>query len=142
MTSSAVIENKIAAVRKYVKLLSAYQDRNRAQIESDPTLRGAVERYLYLAAQASIDLAEAVIAYKRFRKPTTNRECFEVLVENSVIQKDLADKLIRMSAFRNLLAHAYERIDYTIVVDILNRSLGDLEEFATVISHSNGSAAN
>jgi len=136
MTSLHVIENKISAVRKYVKLLDSYKERSRAEIESDPTLCGAVERYVYLAAQATIDLAEATIAYKHFRKPSTNRECFEILVENAVIERGLADKLARMSAFRNLLAHAYDRIDYGIVVDVLNCALSDLGEFTKAIERA------
>ncbi|MBI5091155.1 MAG: DUF86 domain-containing protein [Candidatus Hydrogenedentes bacterium] len=137
MTSLRVIENKIASVHKYIKLLEIYKDRSQTEIENDPTLRGAVERYLYLAAQASIDLAEATIAYKHYRKPATNRECFEILVENALIERNLADRLIRMCAFRNMLAHAYDRIDYGVVVDALNGSLPDLDEFTNAIKQVN-----
>jgi uncharacterized protein YutE (UPF0331/DUF86 family) len=133
MTSLHVIENKIAAVQKYLKQLDSYSQCSQKEIECDATLRGAVERYLYLAAQASIDLAEATIAYKGYRKPTTNRECFEILSENAVITNELRDKLGNMAAFRNLLAHAYDHVDYSIVVDVLKSSLKDLDEFTGVI---------
>ena len=133
MTNLHVIENKASAVRKYLALLDIYKGRSQEEIESDATLRGAVERYLYLAVQATIDLAEATIAYKHFRKPMTNRECFEILTENGLIESDLADRLIRMSAFRNLLAHAYDRIDYSIVVEVLSGSLPDLAQFLDAI---------
>jgi uncharacterized protein YutE (UPF0331/DUF86 family) len=134
MTSLHVIENKIASIQKYLAILDAYKGRTVTEIENDPTLRGAIERYLYLAAQASIDLAEAAIAYREYRKPTTYRESFEILVENGAISGSLGERLIRMAAFRNKLAHAYENFDYSVVVDILKQSLTDLAEFTTEIT--------
>jgi len=88
---------------------------------------------LYLAAQASIDLAEAIIAYRGYRKPTTYREDFEILIENSVIGDALGEKLIKMVAFRNRLAHAYDTIDYGVIVSTLNNSLVDLDDFVAAI---------
>ena len=133
MTSLYVIENKIASIQKYLALLDSYKDRTAGEIEGDPTLRGAVERYLYLAAQAAIDLAEAAIAYRAYRKPAMYRESFEILVENGVISIDLCERLIKMTAFRNKLAHAYENIDYSIIVKTIHHSLNDLNEFAAEI---------
>lgn len=71
MTNLSVIENKISAARKYLKILEGYKKYPKEGIKNNLDIRGAVERYLYLAVQATIDLAEAVIAYKKFRKPTT-----------------------------------------------------------------------
>lgn len=137
MTSLHVIENKISSLCKYRTQLATYKFVDQADLDGDATLRGAVERYLYLAAQASIDLAEAAIAYKGFRKPTTNRECFEILVEHKVIDSNLGGRLIKMAAFRNILAHAYERIDYGTIVETLKKSLPDLDEFAQAMKHVN-----
>ena len=133
MTSLHVIENKIAYVKKYVALLRSYKERTIEDLQNDATLRGAIERYLYLAAQASIDLAEATIAYRGYRKPTTYREDFEILIENSVIGNALGEKLIKMVAFRNRLAHAYDSIDYGVIVSTLNNSLVDLDDFVAAI---------
>lgn len=89
MTSVHVIDNKVSTVRKYLALLEGYNSYSQEEIERDPTLRGAVERYLYLVTQASIDVAESTIAFKGFRKPTTNRECFELPREaKSLISSD------------------------------------------------------
>jgi len=81
MTNVAVIENKISAAKKYLKILERYKKYSREELESNTDIRGASERYLYLASQAAIDLAEAVIAYKGFRKPTTMTETFHILGE-------------------------------------------------------------
>lgn len=133
MTTQQTIENKVSAVERYLDLLEAYKGRTADEIAGDATLRGAVERYLYLATQATLDLAEATIAYKDYRKPSTYRECFEILWDHGVIDRDLADRLVKMAAFRNLLAHDYGRIDYAAVVDILRNSLSDLRAFSAAI---------
>ena len=71
MTNIHVIENKISDVRKYLGILDRYTRYSREQIEHDIDIRGALERYLYLATQATIDLGEAFISYRGFRKPGT-----------------------------------------------------------------------
>ena len=84
MTNLSVIENKISSIKKYLKITERYKKHSREEIENNIDIKGAVERYLYLAAQATIDLAEAVIAYKNFRKPTTMSEAFHILEENKI----------------------------------------------------------
>jgi len=129
MTNLNVIENKISAVKKYLKILENYKQYSQKELVDDLNLRGALERYLYLAAQAAIELAEAVIAYKRFRKPATMREAFDILEEEGVVKAKLAEELAKMVGFRNIMAHDYGEIDYDIVYDVLHNRLSDIEEF-------------
>ena len=89
---------------------------------------------MYLAAQAAIDLAEAVISFKKFRKPTTLRESFDILQEEKIITINLAEKMGRMAGFRNIIAHDYVDIDYDKVYDILQNRLIDIEEFLEVVN--------
>ena len=129
MTNLSVIENKISSNRKYLKILKRYKVYSRQEIEENVDIRGAVERYLYLAAQASIDLAEAVIAYKGFRKPTTMSEAFYILNEEDIVSGELTEKMVRMVGFRNVMAHDYEKVNYDIVYDVLQNRLADVAEF-------------
>jgi len=132
MTSISVIENKISAVKKYLKILSEYKKYSQKKIEGDLNIRGAVERYLYLAAQATIDLAEAIIAYKNFRKPTTMSESFHILNEEKIIPVDLTEAMIKLTGFRNIIAHDYEEINYEIVYDVIQNRTNDIEEFLAI----------
>ena len=135
MTNIAVIENKISSVKKYLKILGRYKKYSRRELESDVDIRGALERYLYLAAQATIDLSEAVVAYKEFRKPSAISENFYILEEEGAISAELAEKLAGMAGFRNIIAHDYEKINYDIVYEILHKGLGDIEKFLAVIKN-------
>lgn len=129
MTNFSVIENKISYLKKYIQILKGYKQYTREQIEKDTNIRGMNERYLYLASQSTIDLAEAVLSFKDLRKPTTLSETFYILQEAEIIDNDLAEKMIKMVGFRNVLAHDYVEINYDIVYDVLQNKLPEIEEF-------------
>jgi len=131
-TNFSVIENKISATQKYLTILDDYQNYTASELADSNEKRGALERYLYLAIQSAIDLAEAIVSYKNWRKPETLGETFSVLAENRLISNDLADKLIRMVGFRNIIAHDYEKINYEIVLDVLQNRLSDIEGFLKI----------
>jgi len=137
MTNLTVIENRISAVKKYLKILERYKKYSVKEIEEDLDIRGAVERYLYLAIQTTIDLAEAVISYKNLRKPSSMSETFHILNEEDIISPDLKTKMSKMAGFRNIIAHDYEEINYEIVFEILQKGLSDIEEFTKIISGIN-----
>lgn len=134
MTTLAVIENKISAVQKYLSILEEYKKYSREKIEDDTQIRGSLERYLYLAVQSVIDLAESVLAFKNLRKPSTTSETFHILNEEGFIELELAKKLVAMVGFRNIVAHDYEKINYDIVYDILHNRLTDIETFLSIAS--------
>lgn len=134
MSGIEVIENKISSIKRYLEILNSYKGRTADELTSDVTLKGAVERYLYLATQAVIDLAEAVISFKKLRKPATLAESFHILREAGIISQELLGDLVKMAGFRNLLAHDYEKIDYRIVADVLQNRLGDIEKFIEAVS--------
>ncbi len=134
MTNLSVIENKISAVKKYLKILERYKRYSKKEIEKNLDIKGAVERYLYLAIQSTIDLSEAVIAFKNFRKPATMGEAFYILNEEGIIESELTEKMVKMTGFRNVIAHDYEKIDYDIVYHVLHQKLKDIELFLKKIS--------
>jgi uncharacterized protein YutE (UPF0331/DUF86 family) len=134
MTDLTVIENKISSVRKYLKILERYKQYSQKEIADDIDRRGAVERYLYLVMQASIDLAEAVISYKKSRKPTTMGESFHILHEEEIITPELTGQMVKMTGFRNVIAHDYEKLNYDIVYDVLKNKLQYIDDFLDKIS--------
>jgi len=136
MTNIAVIENKISAVQKYLNILERYKKYSIKELEDNLDLRGALERYLYLATQAAIDTAEAFISLRNFRKPTTLRESFEILREEKIIHEDLMQKMVQMVGFRNIIANDYETVDYKKVYDVLRNRLPDLTQFILKIEKS------
>lgn len=137
MTNANVLENKISAVKKYLKILERYQKLSAQEIAGNLDLKGAVERYLYLAVQSAIDLAEMAVAFKGLRKPSVMSESFEILGEEKIIPPALRDRLVKMVGFRNVMAHDYEAVDESIVFDVLQNRLADIREFLKIIEKIN-----
>lgn len=136
MTNQAVIENKISSIQKYLGFLGKYKGVPLEKIVNDVTILGAIERYLYLVSQSAIDLAEALISLKGYRKPSTFAESFTILFEHGLISSELESNLRKMAGFRNALAHGYERIDYDILYDVLQNRLSDVEAFVKKVKDS------
>lgn len=135
MTHINIIENKISSVEKYLKILEGYKKYSVDEINNDLTLKGAVERYLYLVSQATIELADAIVSLKDLRKPTVYSEVFDILREEGLISGKLAEQLIKMTGFRNVVAHDYEKVNFDIIYEVLQNKLGDIEEFIKEIKN-------
>ncbi len=129
MTSLRAIEVRMSSVRKYLRILRGYRKYSLETIQQDVTLKGAVERYLYLATQSSIDLAEAIISFKDLRRPSSYTEAFQILNEERFLSAALTGKLVKMAGFRNVIAHDYADLDFGIVYDVLQNRLKDIEAF-------------
>ncbi len=126
MTHLAVLENRISLAKKYLTILRTYSKLTKEQILHDVTFRGAIERYLYLAIQSSIDLAEAYISYKKYRKPQNMRDAFHILHEHRKISRSLLDMMLKMTGFRNVIAHNYSTVDEEILYDVFKHRLKDI----------------
>lgn len=124
------LEGKISVLRSYLKLLERYRPMPMAMITGDPDLRGACERYLYLASQSAIDAAEMYCKRHRLGKPDSMADAFVKLRHAAVIDDALCDRMLRMVGFRNVLSHAYENLDYHIVESVLKQHIGELETLA------------
>ena len=133
MSTRIIIENKINYIIRQIVLAQAYKKYSRPEIETNTEVRLIVERILYLIAQATIDLGEAIIAYRKFTKPTDQGDIFQILEEHDIIPRELMTKLIAMTGFRNVLAHGYTKINYDRVYEVLHKDLKDVEEFIELV---------
>ncbi|MDP2909816.1 MAG: DUF86 domain-containing protein [bacterium] len=136
MTNFNAIELKISSIRKYLKILKSFKKYSQKEMETNDMIKGAVERYLYLAIQETIGLAEAVVSLKDFRRPEDYGETFEILNEENIISPLLREKMVKMTGFRNIVAHDYKKLDFTIVYDVLQNRLKDIEDFIKQIKKS------
>jgi len=128
----AIIEGRISAIKGYLLDLEEYKKYSQDEVMSNQMVKFALERLLYLVSQACIDLGEEVIAYKKLRKPTTHRDTFDVLGQANIISQDLELRLGKMAGFRNVIAHDYVKIDYTLVYNVLHTQLAGISEFVEV----------
>jgi uncharacterized protein YutE (UPF0331/DUF86 family) len=50
-------------------------------------------------------------------------ESFHILNEANLVSSDLIEQLAKMTGFRNVIAHDYEKQNYDIVCDVLQNRL-------------------
>jgi len=80
-----------------------------------------------VATEAAIDVCNHLAARLAKQAPNNYAECFQILAQASIISFSLAERLIRMAKFRNLLVHQYADINDEKVYEIICRDLEDLD---------------
>ena len=81
------------------------------------------------AIQGCIDLAEYLIADQEWGVPGSAGEAMDTLAEHGVISPAEAETYKSMIRFRNLLVHAYARIDYRQVYEVMQSRPQDIERY-------------
>ncbi len=94
---------------------------------ADPAIHDLAERYLHLAVEAALDLANHWIAERGLRTPESNRDTFAVLEEAGEIDRALGARLRGWAGFRNVLVHEYTSIDHRLAYRAIHDDLPDLE---------------
>jgi uncharacterized protein YutE (UPF0331/DUF86 family) len=100
----------------------------------DHGLQAQAERWLQLAAEVCLDLANHLIATRGWPTPTTYREAFQSLGAHGVLSAELAEKMAGWAGLRNVLVHLYLDVDYAQIFTILEEDLGELEAYAAALT--------
>lgn len=132
MVKREVVLTRISKLNQYIKFLYRIKEYSKSEYLNDPMIYGSTERFLHLAIECVIDIANHIIADMRYRKPDSNREIFEILFENKIINSNLKINLCNMAGFRNILVHDYVKLDREIVYDIIKNNLKDIEDFRDI----------
>lgn len=120
---------RIENLKDYISILESLQNVNLSELQNDPIKKGALERYLQLAIEACVDIAEILISDQRLRTPQTAREAIEILGERGILDEGFSGKFSKAVGFRNILIHDYVKIDYEIVLKNLKNNLSDFHRF-------------
>jgi uncharacterized protein YutE (UPF0331/DUF86 family) len=125
------LSSRLSALGTYVAELRTFGKVSRDEFVREPALHHLAERYLHLACESVLDIAQHVISDEGYRQPDSNKQAIEILREEGVLDDDLAERLKRWMGFRNLLVHLYLEIDHGRAYDAIVEDLGDFDAFAT-----------
>jgi uncharacterized protein YutE (UPF0331/DUF86 family) len=128
-----VFDRRLARLEQLLRQLRSIADRGWEAYRADPQMQAAAERWLQLAAECALDLANHVIADRGFRTPSTYRETFRILHEEGILSEELARKMEAWAGLRNVLVHLYLEVDPRRLFDILSGDLDDLSDFAAAL---------
>jgi uncharacterized protein YutE (UPF0331/DUF86 family) len=88
---------------------------------------------LQRAIQASIDIANIIIAMNGWRLPASYKDSFKELLKQKIIDQATFEQMSKMVGFRNIAVHEYQELNRAILESILKNNLIDLEKFYSLI---------
>ena len=127
----------LAKVASILKCLSRVQEdfENENTFRNNITKQDAVVLNLQRACEASIDIANHIVKEKRLGLPKSERESFELLSKNELIQAETARRMRNMIGFRNIAIHDYQALNLDIVVNIVLHRLDDFKDFVSEVDN-------
>jgi len=133
-----VFDRRLAGLEQLLRDLRGLARSGRAQFLRDRGLQAQAERWLQLAAESVLDLANHLISERGGRTPESYRDSIRVLAEEGVLPEELASCIEAWAGLRNVLIHLYLEVDHETIWEVLTDDLGDLESFAAAVAAAAG----
>ena len=133
MIDVGLLSRKISQLQNYLAELRKSDDITWQEYQTDLRSKAFVERFIHLAIESVIDIANHIVSFQQWREPTGYRDLFLVLYENDVIPQNHLQTFQNMASFRNILVHRYNKIDDQVVFGIFQERLGDFDLFGNLI---------
>ena len=132
MVDAEVLRRRIDALLEYLGRLQAFRADDRERFVTDRDRHHLAERYLHLAVESALDIANHLISDAGYEAPETYRDAFAILVRHGLLEADLGVRLQSWTGMRNVLVHMYLDIDHGMTWDAIQNDLGDLRRFAQI----------
>jgi uncharacterized protein YutE (UPF0331/DUF86 family) len=107
----AVLAEKAGIVERHLRRVAERLPASPDELQPASDASDAVILHLWQAVQLILDLAVSTCVRLSLGTPKGYAEAILRLAEAGILDRDLAERLVRASGFRNVVAHAYERLD-------------------------------
>ena len=106
-----LLAERLLVVERHLQRVADRLPQSAADLLPSSDASDAVVLHLWQATQIVIDLATAACVKWSLGTPATYADAFSRLENAGIVEPLLARRLKRAAGFRNLIAHAYERLD-------------------------------
>lgn len=127
MKYNGVILKKFSVMDDEIARLRALGAITTARLDGDHFLKHGIERALQICVEIVVDVAQRILSLEGRPPAPTAFDALNGLEALGVIAS--AERYRAMVQFRNFVVHRYERVDSGVLIDILNKHLGDLTAF-------------
>lgn len=127
MAINGVILRKLQVLDETIGELRSLGTITEEQLTKNWLTMRAVERDLQIAVEVMIDVCQRLIALSGQTPVDSAGEAIERVVQMGALSNIYPYR--QMVQFRNLVVHHYERVDISVLVDIVNYHLNDFEAF-------------
>jgi uncharacterized protein YutE (UPF0331/DUF86 family) len=124
---NGVILQKLQTLDEVILELRSLGQVTLEALHNDWRTRRAVERDLQVLIEIMIDICQRLIALAGQTPAVTARDAVERCVQLGALSQ--YDAYHRMVQFRNFIVHHYDHVDTSILADIVNHRLPDVERF-------------
>jgi uncharacterized protein YutE (UPF0331/DUF86 family) len=128
-----LLAEKGAAVERHLSRVEARLPRTADEFAPASDASDAVILHLWQATRIVIDLALGASLRLRLGTPAGYADAFRRLAEAGRLQADLARRLGLAVGFRNVIAHAYEKLDMERVWRAASEGPADLRAFIAAL---------
>jgi len=132
MLEKDVILSKISIIKKCLNTIRKVTGMDPAKLD-EFMVEDVFVLNLQRAIQASIDMANIIIAMKGWRLPASYKDSFNELLKQNIIDQATFEQMSKMVGFRNIAVHEYQELNRAILESILKNNLVDLENFYSLI---------
>jgi len=130
--SSQIIQDRLLEMDENLALLEEMKGMPLKEFLADPKVYKLAERCLQLSIECLLDICDHIIASENWPKPLDRAGAIIRLAEKGVYPRDYAEKIVGMANFRNILVHAYLRIDRALVYEHMQK-IQDFRDFQRYI---------
>ena len=125
-----ILNKKISIERCIAQIDTYYRANSGVPFPLDYQKQDAIAMNVQRACELTIDIANHLIKIKKLGLPQDSRESFVLLQRAGLISVEQLGLLQGMVGFRNVLVHEYQRLDLEILVEVIERRVRGLLDFA------------
>lgn len=103
------------------------------EINTNFTKQDAIILNIERACQACIDMGNHFVKTHKLGIPQSNKDVFQILFSNKIIENEMNKKLQAMVGFRNIAVHDYSNLNLEILHAIIKNELDKLLNFSKII---------
>jgi uncharacterized protein YutE (UPF0331/DUF86 family) len=132
VVEAEILRRRIDALLGYLDRLDDFAGMQKDAFVRDPDTHHLAERYLHLAVECCLDMANHIIAARGLEAPDTYRDAFGILARHGIVDEELGPRLQGWAGMRNVLVHAYLDIDHELTWQAITEELDDLRQLAAI----------
>ena len=103
------------------------------EFEKLDLIKDGIYKRIEFAIQSVVNICEIINFDLSLGIPENENSIIDNLKKNSIISEKLAEKLIKMKSFRNVLVHRYGEIDDKKAFGAIKKGIGDFDLFINEI---------
>jgi uncharacterized protein YutE (UPF0331/DUF86 family) len=131
-----VFAERVAAVERHLARVAERLPADASSLKPMTDASDAIILHLWQAVQIVIDQALSTCVRTGLGSPSSYAEAFRKLAAAGYLETQLAERLARAAGFRNVVAHAYDRLDLQRVHEAATHGPADLRAcLAALVGH-------